>query len=422
MVYQLATKVHENHNHAAGWIHHNLDEKIIEIKSGFAFNRKNAINSQGIPHLRPFNVDSNGEINLSQIIYIPKDYKKSLNEYYLLPGDILFNNTNSVELVGKSAIVRNHCECAFSNHITRIRIVNPAKLDPSWLLVCLRVLWLSNFFANNCNRWIGQAGFNSKKLGEIKIPLPSIGIQRAIVSRIEANLNELKVIRSNIERMRENAKQMLNIALDGMCQSITSNRQLLIDVINSKPRNGWSPKCDNNPNGIPVLKLGAVLRFRFNPNEIKRTSEPVNWNSHYWLNPGDILISRSNTPELVGNAAIYSGEPSPCIYPDLMMKMTVNESKADSRFLIYWFQTQEVREYIKSHASGASSTMKKITQSDVCNIPFPDISLQEQVYLSSYLNSIQNELDEIIKFLDKDTKSLDELEQSILERAFRGEL
>jgi type I restriction enzyme S subunit len=90
-------------------------------------------------------------------------------------------------------------------------------------------------------------------------------------------------------------------------------------------------------------------------------------------------MSRSNTPDLVGHAAIYSGEPSPCIYPDLLMRLNVDESRALKRFVWYWLQTKHVRAFVESKAKGTSPTMKKISQGVVCAIPFPkSISLDIQ--------------------------------------------
>jgi type I restriction enzyme, S subunit len=215
---------------------------------------------------------------------------------------------------------------------------------------------------------------------------------------------------------------LMDAALKEFVDHLPPTRKPLIDVIESKPRNGWSPKCDDKPNGIPVLKLGAVLWFRYNPNEVKRTSQPVNRDAHYWLQPGDVLISRSNTPELVGHASIYTGIPFPCIYPDLLMRFRVRESEANSHFLIYWLRTREVREYINRRASGASPTMKKIKQDDVCNLPFPAIDVEEQLRWVVHLDSVQSDVDELMRLLEQDAVLLDQLEQSILERAFRGEL
>ncbi len=133
------------------------------------------------------------------------------------------------------------------------------------------------------------------------------------------------------------------------------------------------------------------MGFRFNPSAVKRTSLSVNLKAYYWFSNGDILISRSNTPELVAHAAVYSGEPSPCIYPGLLMRMRAEPSKADPQFIIYWLQSEETRSYIRAHAMGASSTMKKITQGDVCALPFPRIGVDDQRRIVAYLDSVQKQ-------------------------------
>ena len=290
----------------------------------------------------------------------------------------------------------------------------------------------SDFFINQLipkQRGANYPAITDSNVFQAVIPIPdpnnpsrSLDIQGWIVERIEALLTEIKASHDLLAKMRQDTERVINVALEEVVQGFPSARKTLSDVLDLKPRNGWSPKCDNNPDGVPVLKLGAVLRFRYHPNEIKRTSLPVDPNAHYWLQAGDLLISRSNTPELVGHAAIYSGNPFPCIYPDLLMRMTVDELKADSQFVIYWLQTAEVREYVQTRTSGVSSTMKKITKTDVCNIPFPEISLREQNQFTLYLNSIQQETEAMLKTLEQDAQLLDQLERSILERAFRGEL
>lgn len=262
---------------------------------------------------------------------------------------------------------------------------------------------------------------------KIPIPLPdnpprSLDIQSRIVARIEALMAEVIRARELFEQMRQGIDLLMDAALAELVTRVPHARRPLVEVVSAKPRNGWSPKCDNKPAGIPVLKLGAVLGFRYDPSEVKRTSEPVDYDAHYWLQPGDILISRSNTPELVGHASIYTGNLSPCIYPDLLMRFRAHPSEANNQFLIYWLRTKEVRTFIKSRASGASPTMKKIKQDDVCNIPFPAVDVNEQLQYVVYLDSIQSSLERLKQLLDQDTKLLDQMELSILERAFRGEL
>ena len=193
--------------------------------------------------------------------------------------------------------------------------------------------------------------------------------------------------------------------------------------MNGKPRNGWSARCDNNENGTPVLTLGAVTGYQYNPSAFKRTSYPTNHNAHYWLKPYDLLITRSNTPELVGHAAIYDGNPENCIYPDLMMKVPIDEHTADKKFVWFWLQCAVVRKFIEANAKGTSPTMKKIKQSTVMSIPFPeDLSLQEQRLIMRQLDSVQAKIVELQSNQAKTAVELDAFLPSILDKAFKGEL
>jgi type I restriction enzyme, S subunit len=254
------------------------------------------------------------------------------------------------------------------------------------------------------------------------IPLPPLAEQRCIVARVEVLMERVREAKRLRCEARMNARNPLNAAIADAFSEIGSNRQPLLDVLLEKPRNGWSPRCDNASEGTPVLKLGAVLGFRFNPSAVKRTSLSVNLKAHYWLSNGDILISRSNTPELVAHAAVYSGEPTPCIYPDLLMRMRAEPSKADPQFIIYWLQSEETRSYIRAHAMGASSTMKKITQGDVCALPFPRIGVDDQRRIVAYLDSVQKQADALKRAQEDTDAELRRLEQAILDHAFRGEL
>ena len=110
---------------------------LADMKSGFACAKKNLVEQgQGIPHLRPFNIATNGEMDLSEVYYIPEDFKHNIADYFLKPGHVLFNNTNSVELVGKTAIVRDWLPCGFSNHITRLE-VDESRVRAKWLALAL---------------------------------------------------------------------------------------------------------------------------------------------------------------------------------------------------------------------------------------------------------------------------------------------
>lgn len=163
---------------------------------------------------------------------------------------------------------------------------------------------------------------------------------------------------------------LLKTALRRIAAKVNATGQLG-QVLTGKPRNGWSAKCDNAEGGNPVLSLGAVTGFRYRATEFKNTSLHADKDGHFWLKPGDLLITRSNTPELAGHAAIYNGTPSPCIYPDLMMRLPLNVEQVDPTFVWYWLQSPPARDYVFAKAKGTSSTMKKISQGVVWRFHSP---------------------------------------------------
>ena len=194
--------------------------------------------------------------------------------------------------------------------------------------------------------------------------------QEAIATRLEAIATKVHEIQS-LQRGADISRRALpQVVISEACRAFEADGTLG-RVLTRPPRNGWSARCDGAEGGTAVLALGAVTGFHYDPAAIKRTSEPVDSNADYWLKPNDLLITRSNTPQLVGHAAIFSGVPLPCIYPDLMMRLDVDERLVIKKFVWYWLQSTPVRRFVQSKAKGTSPTMKKISQSTVAAIPFP---------------------------------------------------
>ncbi|HXH12357.1 MAG TPA: restriction endonuclease subunit S [Alphaproteobacteria bacterium] len=257
---------------------------------------------------------------------------------------------------------------------------------------------------------------------ELEIPLPPLSEQRRIVARIEALAGQIKEARRLRREAVEETEALLAAALRRITVSLNAAGRLG-DVLISPPRNGWSARCDNANGGTPVLALSAVTGYRYRRTEYKRTSLYADPNAHFWLKPGDILITRSNTPELVGHAAIYDGEPLPCIYPDLMMRLEPDSTRVEGRFVWYWLQCPVARDFIREHAKGTSSSMKKISQETVMAIPFPVIlSLKEQRRIIAELDALQAEVDRLKALQAETATELDALLPAIFDRAFRGEL
>src|SRR5262245_32437689 len=120
-----------------GWDTAVIEEVASDVRSGFASGKHN-VTGAGIPHLRPMNVSRLGEIDLADVKYVDP----RVDDRRLAPGDILFNNTNSPALVGKTALVRQTTgDAAYSNHMTRVRAL--PGIEPAFLAAQIHFLWMT---------------------------------------------------------------------------------------------------------------------------------------------------------------------------------------------------------------------------------------------------------------------------------------
>lgn len=269
---------------------------------------------------------------------------------------------------------------------------------------------------------LSKLTLNPPDFPKLTLPLPPLAEQRRLVERIDALAAKIEEAKRLRTAAHKETIALLNAAITSVVGNLSMNGRLG-DVLIKKPRNGWSARCDGSDTGIPVLSLGAVTGFRYRQDQFKRTSEPVDPSGHYWLRDGDLLITRSNTPELVGHAAIYNGQPSPCIYPDLMMRLEVDEGRVNKRFIHYLLRSRYARDFIKGNAKGTSPTMKKISQEVVMSIPFPeDLQLEDQHDIVAMLDINQSRVDELGKQQIETASELAAMLPAILDRAFRGEL
>jgi restriction endonuclease S subunit len=129
-------------------------------------------------------VSPEGRIDLSLVKAVPTS-RREIERYSLLKGDILFNNTNSVTLVGKTAFFDlDSKHFLFSNHMTRIR-VNEVIADPRFIARYLYWIWKTGGFRMMVTRWVNQAAINKTMLGSVNIQLPPISEQRRVVEILD---------------------------------------------------------------------------------------------------------------------------------------------------------------------------------------------------------------------------------------------
>ena len=212
------------------WQSSSLSDVLIEAKSGFACGEDPL---DGVFQIRMNNITSEGQLDLSKKRRVPSD-TRNIDAFFLEPGDVLFNATNSPELVGKSAYFPGFEEpSVFSNHFLRLR-PRQDRLDGRFLARWLALEFERRVFQNMCRQWVNQATVSRDSLLGLRIPLPPLAEQR----RIAEVLDRAEALR---------AKRRAALAqLDSLTQS------LFLDLFGDPA---------TNPKNWPTGTLGEVATF-----------------------------------------------------------------------------------------------------------------------------------------------------------------
>ncbi|TRU69867.1 MAG: restriction endonuclease subunit S [Microcystis viridis Mv_BB_P_19951000_S69] len=266
---------------------------------------------------------------------------------------------------------------------------------------------------------------NTQLVKNVIIPIPSIEEQKRIVEILDKAFEGIAQAEANTRQNLINIRNFFKRYLDKSIHKNNSNwdRVKFQDILSQQPRNGWSPPAENHSDiGVPVLTLSSVTGFHFNIQKIKFTNAPVKVGAHYWLNNGEFLMTRSNTSELVGHVAICENITEPTICCDLIMKMSINPQWAETKFIYWYFRTSKLRHLISNSAQGANPTMKKINKAIVQNFPVCIPPIVEQKKIVEQIEECYQKTQKLETIYQRKLEAIAELKQSILEKAFTGQL
>ncbi len=169
---------------------------------------------------------------------------------------------------------------------------------------------------------------------------------------------------------------------------------------------------------VPVLRMGNLQNGEIDWNDLVYTSDEEEIEK-YKLEPGDVLFNRTNSPELVGKTSIYRGE-SPAIFAGYLIKIN-NYGELNSEYLNYFLNTSYANAYCwKVKTDGVSQSNINAQKLGKFEIPF--CSLEEQRQIVYRVKSLLKGATQIEQQYQAAKAYLDQLDQSILAKAFRGEL
>lgn len=177
---------------------------IGEITKGVEYGTSQKSQTTGkVPVIRMGNIQ-NGRIDWSDLVFSDDD--DEIQKYLLSPNDVLFNRTNSPELVGKTGLYQGEKPAIFAGYLIRINQFD--CIDAKYL-----TYYLGSFIAKQYgNRvktdGVNQSNINGKKLCSYPFPLCSIEEQRIIVSEVESRLSVCDQIEQTVDAALQQAEAL----------------------------------------------------------------------------------------------------------------------------------------------------------------------------------------------------------------------
>lgn len=337
------------------------------------------------------------------------------NKIELQPGDTLLSKI--VPHIRRSWIVDEHETSSIGS--SEWIVYQDDRLDSRFL----RNFFLSDYFHAQFMQTVAGVGGSLNRarpaaVAQISIPIPPRPEQQRIaeiLDTISSNLASRKTQLEQLSTLQKSTFEQFHLAhLD---QATKYHFKDVVPRIDS----GKSPVCESRPaadNEWGVLKLSAVTTGEFLQDENKAYLEDTESLSHLEIQLGDLLMTRKNTPELVGAVSLVRETRPNLMLPDLIFRLNLNKDLVKPEYLAALLMSPPVRFSIRSLAGGSAKSMSNISKQRLNKllIDLPPLNAQREFATKS------QEIQAIKRKVNSAYKLDQELLASLQAHAFAGHL
>jgi type I restriction enzyme S subunit len=402
-----------------GWKWIKLKDIVVRVQYGLS----KAMNSEGIglPIIRMNNLTYDGFLDLSDLKYVNID-DEIANKYMLERGDILFNRTNSRELVGKTAVFNQDSKFVFASYLIRV-VVDRSKAIPEYIGMYLNSKRMKEVFFRMARPAVQMANINAKELCDIEIPLPPLEEQRRIVSRIEQLVNRAEEAKRLRKQAREEAEKIMQAALN--------------KVFSRAEEEGWEwaelgEVCEINPAKHEIKNLPDNMQVTFVPMsavsevtgkierpEIRLLGEVRK--GYTYFKEGDVLFAKITPCMENGKSAIARGLINGIGFGSTEFHILRPSSKVHAEWIYFYIRQKSFRDEAAKNMTG-SVGQQRVPVEFLRKVMIPLPSLEKQKMMIDYLDKISEIIESLKKLQQRTEEELEKLIPAILDRAFKGEL
>jgi type I restriction enzyme S subunit len=390
-----------------------------------------------VPIITGKNVTTNG-IEISKVDKITPESNELLYKTQIHTGDIV---SMRVGYPGRSSIVKPH-ENGYNCCSLIITRKSPTIL--SELLNYILNSTLGKIQVELCQGGMGQQVVNLSDWNEFIIPTTPLPEQQQIVSYLDRKTQQIDDLiqhkEKKIELLKEKRTSLINHVVTKGLDPNVEMKDSGVEWIGEIPshweviplkfivrnlNSGTSVNSEDTPvedsESLGILKTSCVYGDVFRPSENKKVvSEEFNRVQCPVLK-NTIIISRMNTPDLVGSNGYVDCDYSNLFLPDrLWITEFFKEIQMSVKCLSYTLKSNIFRSELSSRSTGTSPSMKNITKGDFLTIKVPFQPYDEQLKIVADLDKHNEEIDDLIYLEQNKIQLLKEYRQSLISEVVTG--
>ena len=267
-----------------------------------------------------------------------------------------------------------------------------------------------------------QPQITRKSLSPVTISYPPLPEQKRIVAILDEAFAGIEKAVANTEKNLANARELFESYLNSMFSDKDNGwiETRLGDV--AKTQYGLSKPMNETGKGFKIFRMGEVQDGRLHDTGSMKFADIDKYEfEKYRLRENDVLFNRTNSFELVGKVGIFKLKGDYC-FASYLIRVLPDKKMLLPEFLNYFMCSNIFQTTIKKKASRSinqANINAKILSNEV--IRFPQ-SLKTQASIVGKLDSIRNESEQLQSIYQNKFTALSELKQSLLQKAFSGEL
>jgi type I restriction enzyme S subunit len=365
--------------------------------------------------IRSTNFTMDGILDLTDVKFRDIDNSK-IAKKKLQRGDIIIEKSGGSldQPVGRVVFFDEEGDFLFSNFTSALR-PKQEKVFPKYLNYLLLSAYKGNITSYFQNRTTGIINLQlTRYVDELQIPLPPLPTQQ----KIAAVLDKADAIRKRSQQILAKYDQLAQSVFLEMFGKSDFNIILGKDLI--KIQGGAAFKStDFQDIGIPVIRIGTVNKGYFDESQIVYLPESfLTSHSKYVLKSGDLLLTLTGTvgKEDYGNLFILDHKHPSYLLNQRVAKLELNKEKLSVQYLKYFLEQAHIKQKLIGVSRGVRQA--NISNGDIYNlqINLPPMALQN--HFTSIITQIEKQKAQTQQELNR----AEELYQSLLQRAFTGEL